>query len=428
MRHRIIVVAGLVALALAASIAPAAAAPTPGGDPGVRKASGRALDLKSIRSKPAAPARHGKPAVTTSSADCAQVRKNPRAFAKGAKYVSCTSTEPVDKSKAGGLSTQAVSSCSNDENGIIWYWRSGACQWDYFYETIIDGDGAIVGTATFRITQEMTLQSNSGLFFENVTLEFLVGWGLSAGNRQVSLGGACQGGGCQTLNGLAYGSSIGIGQSKTGQIVYEGAATGKRTWTDTRYLFVLYTPPGVLGPTSSEWWGPPSIRCDKELNGVNGGCVIPADVPTYYPSVSQFGAAAINIAVAQNLPDHWGWYTPLTRLINDSLSNSNRAAVCAGFVADPYVTRDSCDEFAFASTYQSGPLLNPRTTDCAEIIPWTDGSAWYYEVVKMNGYERCLRGHVDSNMNSLLGAFLGSSFLTPNRVLDGDGYYVTPVM
>jgi hypothetical protein len=34
---------------------------------------------------------------------------------------------------------------------------------------------------------------------------------------------------------------------------------------------------------------------------------------------------------------------------------------------------------------------------------------------------------VNSSDNSLLGALLGSTFLSPNRVLDGDPYYVTPV-
>jgi hypothetical protein len=36
-------------------------------------------------------------------------------------------------------------------------------------------------------------------------------------------------------------------------------------------------------------------------------------------------------------------------------------------------------------------------------------------------------GHVNSSDNSLRGALPGSTFLTPNRVLDGDPYYVTPV-
>ncbi len=78
---------------------------------------------------------------------------------------------------------------------------------------------------------------------------------------------------------------------------------------------------------------------------------------------------------------HWGLQgvgQPLTRLANQATQRSNRTKICGAsvFTADPtlntalvpYDDQDSCDEFPFAATYQSGAQTGVTSgTACAQL-------------------------------------------------------------
>jgi len=97
----------------------------------------------------------------------------------------------------------------------------------------------------------------------------------------------------------------------------------------------------------------------------SGGCVIPAYTPTLTLSIRQAGASAALFKWAQTHMDaHWGLKgkgSPLTRasggagegnmkIVCDSTFRRQGAVVVKGGSNDV----DSCDEFPFASTVQSG--------------------------------------------------------------------------
>jgi hypothetical protein len=137
------------------------------------------------------------------------------------------------------------------------------------------------------------------------------------------------------------------------------------------------------------------------------------------------------IAFAQYyLPDGWGYAQPLRRLADDGLANTNRSIVCAGFVPDPTVPGgDSCDEYAFAKTYQSGAMLGQTGAQCAEIKPYIDDvtGTWYIQLVNNVTFtERCVRGHVTLADNTDVGGDLGR-FTQQQRLLDFDPYWVNVV-
>lgn len=128
--------------------------------------------------------------------------------------------------------------------------------------------------------------------------------------------------------------------------------------------------------------------------------------------------------------DHWGQKpagTPLTRLADVNQARRNRDAMCDGFVEDPQVASDSCDEFPFASSYQNGNMLGLSPSQCAEVFPIWVGAPNYWEFVVSEGYstsQRCGIGHVTLSHNQSTGGAYGA-FIRNNRVLDGDPFWMT---
>lgn len=133
-------------------------------------------------------------------------------------------------------------------------------------------------------------------------------------------------------------------------------------------------------PISPTWFQvPATIRCDKTFNlktspdGKSRGCVFPAIHPTMKLPLTNAGQA--NVAWSMNnLTDHWGLEgkgKPLKVEGDDAVADSNRGKICRDgtFKKDPRVPQDSCDEFPFAMTKQSGGQLGLKGKDCAEIRP-----------------------------------------------------------
>ncbi|GIH16898.1 hypothetical protein [Rugosimonospora africana] len=370
---------------------------------------------------PKKPAMKSSKANVTNKGDCATAQANLKSFAaKGQKTVSCTTVGSMPPK--GGMTPAVVPPCASLETGIWWYQRDGACMISYITETIFEAnDGEILGQAFFQVNQDLSLQYNRTTYFENETITFYDYWGLGDTTHELTMVGYCDGS-CTLLDGSAWDNLISPGQTVYGQTVYEGVTFGPRTYSATGYVFQLLVPSAAsTGPLY--WYGPPTIRCDGELNNVGAGCVFPEWTPIWGASVAAYGAAALNIDIAElYLPDGWGLVTPLTRQTDQGRMDANRNAVCSGFIS--FGGTDSCDEYAFASTHQSGGELGLRFANCAEVGYTQAGGQWVWYEVRWTGNEHCLIGHVDLASNVSLGRSLSNEVYTPYRVLDGDPFYV----
>jgi hypothetical protein len=417
MRARTFVAAAIATVALVAGLAPAASA-------AVDERTG--IRIGELGEKPTTPEWHNAGGTSlTSGADCATVRANLASYrARGVERIECFTVKP-GKAPTGG-EVRAAPSCAGLQQEMWWYQRGGACVIHHIIGAIIDNQGKLLGEYLFEISQELNLQFNQPTFFDNVAITGVAAWGIADVPRTLTVTGTCDNG-CATLDGTAWSGLISKGQTRLGQLVWQGVSGSVPSFTNTSYTWNISPPPGILQAPPLTWTGPGGIRCDNTLANVGPGCVMPGDAPTFYPSISVHREAAINIWVAQNyLPDGWGLYTPLTRQTNQSAIDRNRNLACNAFVARPDVANDSCDEYAFASSHQSARELGvPSGAMCAEIVPWqdTDG-AWYFEPVQLDGGEACMVGHVPVYYNSLLGSYLSNDLYTPNRVIEGDQYYV----
>lgn len=185
--------------------------------------------------------------------------------------------------------------------------------------------------------------------------------------------------------------------------------------------------PGVF-----EFDVPPTVRCDATAGFTQPqGCAIASFAPTLVVSGYATGntSAAFVRYFQSNNADHWGVYpsgTPLTRLVNQGQIQANRDLMCAGFVPDSRVNGDSCDEFPFAGTYQSGRMLGQTARLCSQIVPQFDSATSTWQFIKYAGYstsQRCGIGHVVGSDNQFVGSLYGT-FVLDNRVIDGDPFWI----
>lgn len=219
---------------------------------------------------------------------------------------------------------------------------------------------------------------------------------------------------------------------------------GEVNQTPTHYELLAVAPP--FAPLNTAHWNSPlAYRCDHALTGIAGpGCVFPEFTPTFIVSRREFGAAAALIQWAQvNMSAHWGvrGHEPLRRLAGRAAIDANRRVICETDFHRfrPWVARhgtlmvaDSCDEFPFAATYESG-AMGPgevRTgADCAQVqavkTSDTGSEAQIWNAVKPIGKfsraAKCVRGHIPITLNENLGTnretgYLG--FIRSERLLD----------
>ena len=129
------------------------------------------------------------------------------------------------------------------------------------------------------------------------------------------------------------------------------------------------------------------------------------------------------------LVDHRGRDTPMGRLPDDKIKDVNRRAMCKDgtWVADPRVQpQDSCDDFPFAGSWESGAMFGLTGASCAQVRPFIDpvSGRWVIGIYGTITYaERCIRGHVDLLDNDGVGGDLGR-YAQAQRLLDRDSYYV----
>jgi hypothetical protein len=235
-----------------------------------------------------------------------------------------------------------------------------------------------------------------------------------------------------------------LADGTTGTLNYtDSVAKGGANTFKTFYELTLVAP--NYTPVQFKWKLPVSIRCDNNLPGITGpGCVFPSFTPTFTVSRAQWGSSAAMVAWAQtNLSAHWGLRgtgKPLTRLTSSKAIDSNRKIICetdwkafSPWVSGSITDKDSCDEFPFASTYQSG-AMNGVTTgkECAQVEAVKTSStgtiAHIWNAVKPIGTfsknARCVRGHIPITLNTGLGRVSYRNFIKAVRLLNKDPFWI----
>ncbi|MFJ7213476.1 hypothetical protein [Amycolatopsis sp. NPDC098790] len=378
------------------------------------------------------PARALAPVAPTAAAPtCAGVKADmARYAASGAQSVLCIdSTAPATTPATTGDKKAAAAWCSGEESQTWWITRSETCVHGItlVYTVTQIPTGAILGTATFDVSHEITLSNTNTEISDDAAVTLVA----SSGELAVpiaSFSATCSAP-CSALDGDGFTlEKFTKGETEDAFFSYGDDPVDSADLFNTSYSFTVQPPPNTVPVDPTANWSTPSslFRCDDLVSGFDG-CVIPEFTPELEVTVSRHQAAAIGIAVAQSLPDGWGSAVELTRLANESAAEANRRKICEDgtWVKRPDVRDDSCDEYAFARSRQSGGQLGLTGKDCAEIVPWfddTDGT-WYFEGIRYTGQERCLRAHVPLDENSLVGSDLGA-LTNSARLLDNDKYWV----
>lgn len=184
-------------------------------------------------------------------------------------------------------------------------------------------------------------------------------------------------------------------------------------------------------------------RCDTQVTAADR-CVDQAYTPTLELSLTTYGSAADMIAWAQGtLSGHWGLQgvgQPLTRLASAVIGNRNRRIICrdgsfhnmGAAIGGNNGDRDSCDEYPFAATYQSGALNGVTAgAQCAQVTAVQTGTtgneAADWNTVTpagtVTGNEACARGHIPLRLNRNTGLAYARLILS-DRLIDRDPFWV----
>jgi hypothetical protein len=430
------------------TIGPASAAPLPTAQSGY--------------AAPAAPsAGADAAAVATGSQSCSLVRADLNAFAqraaaRGLSQVGCWQADPAsagpstERSLVGqklppisaGPRAATTASCSV-LSGSTWdLLRTSACLNAGLTYTVFDLDtGVVNGTAQFTVTQAIDANAASTDWAESDTLTLVSEFGTAVDLSAAWTTGCstpCSPASASPWDGpqpLAPGDTL-SGETSFSDPGLSRAAPGPDAMNESYTLDV--TQPAVL-PAAPLTWSSPTVRCDNVLRVAPAGCVFPDATPQYVVPISQYGAAAAMIQWAQqNLTGAWGSpAAPLHRLGIPAQTQMNRRVICRrGWRRNPAISTDSCDEYPFASTKESGALHGVTSgTQCAQVeavrdpaVPATAPLAQQWPSVRVIGTfaatAACVRGHIPQTLNEDVGRIGLATLTRLARLLPGDAYTV----
>jgi hypothetical protein len=329
-----------------------------------------------------------------------------------------------------------------------WVNRTQACVLGAASVKIRNPQGEQIGYVAFAITQSMQLNPRSRGFSEVIKVVKVVVQG-EAPIFGINLFVSC-GSKCSVTNDWPQGIPVEVGAK--GTINYaDKVGKGAIDTFKTSYLLTLVA--AGFSPVQFSFNLPIKIRCDDELSEgfTVAGCVFPSVIPTLTVSRADYGASAAMIGWAQqHLSAHWGLRgkgEPLTRLASTTQKNVNRRIVCnrAWQAYPPWVAdngkvniKDSCDEFPFATTGQSGAMKNGKTdesfsgAECAQVKAVTTANsgspARIWNGVEVIGsysvHARCVRGHIPLSLNTDLGSAAWKAFIASDRLLNKDEFWV----
>ena len=439
MRKRIIILAALAAgLGLAAGAMPAASAATSTGSRSAGQST--AVDFTSI---PGGPKDVGIQVKTNAvvGTQCGKTLADSSKYAaKGITTVGCLerATVPVSgqvpkisASAAGGNTVW----CQSDPTNEWWVTRTTGCVYNeqVNYTQYNTQTGAESGSATIMFSDSIVLNTSSSQFTETNYVTMVNEDNVP--ELLVTYSGGCNSL-CVVLDPTAEDNAVlTLGSTVSGNTTYSDAPFAQSLDVTDLAATLSITPPGgnLVSPATIN--DPASIRCDNGLAvSTTTGCIYPQVTPTVGFSLSSTGSTAVIDGWAMiNEQAHWGYYgngQPLTRITNSATGDSNRAAICGNFVS--LYTNDSCEEFPFASTYQSYGYGKKCSKDgtcpgdsCAQVRAVNTNGQWsinYLGTVTLA--EPCVRGHADITSQNRQGGTL-SSFYQQNRVMDADPYWVS---
>jgi hypothetical protein len=288
--------------------------------------------------------------------------------------------------------------------------------------------GAVMGTASLAISQDAELSATSTTWDEAIYVSITAVSG-AVSTLEIGFTASCTSP-CSMVQPSPWVGlqPIGQGQTLSGHVTYTDTPNPGPDSINPSYQLEVIQPGATPTQPYLNWSSVTTWRCDNLVTSY-AGCAIPAYTPTLGISFSQRGAAAATYDWAQiNLPDHWGSSSknqPLHRLADSARQQTNRDIICDGtFVKDPAVVNDSCDEFSFAATYESGAMFGLTGSQCAEIEPYQQNGLWYFKDINtVTGTERCVRSHVPLADNTGAGSDV-AALTNTYRMLDHDPYWL----
>jgi hypothetical protein len=330
-------------------------------------------------------------------------------------------------------------SCDSLPTGNWWILRLSICVESNFGEQFLV-NGNLVGTSNYAFAEQINTSATRTSWTESDYATLLSNTGIAAAN---SLGWttSCSSP-CTPASSVLWPlTPIAVGQTLHGTATFSDAPAAGSMNVLKETPTVTMGMPGASPPTIPHTLGTDQggVRCDNGLAVSNSaGCVVPNFTPTLSVSTATYGASAAMISWAQaNLSGHWGLQgsgQPLTRLASNSQANTNRNVVCPSSFpkGSTGVANDSCDEFPFAKTYQSGALNGVTSgSQCAQVTAvrtaTTGSTAQQWAKISVigtpTGSEKCIRGHIPLPLNTDVGGELGR-FTQAQRLINKDPYWL----
>jgi hypothetical protein len=358
--------------------------------------------------------------------------------ANGKKAAICvTSTPTVAPSNApaparvGARAVPAVSSaCPAPGGQWVVRTRYDDCSLQGWIFTAMDLNGKNIGQATFLINQDMILAESSEFFVENDTITYSNATGFFT-MLQPGFPGYAQffpscTAPCQVVS-VPGEFPMTPSEVESFPVTFE-TPTGVGAVVNTSVSYQMtFMIPDAISDNVARWNNPAPIRCDNDVapGATTVGCVFPGYTPTLVVPASVYGTAAVNIAVGETfLRGNPGYLTPLHR--GDTADRQgNMDAVCDStfFHNTLLVPNDSCDEYPFASSLESGGQLSLTGVNCLETVPQIVNGVWKVWFLTAPVGQQCERGHVPNDQNTAVGGPL-SVLYSANRMLIGDAYFV----
>ncbi|MGQ4514592.1 hypothetical protein [Streptomyces sp. DW26H14] len=289
--------------------------------------------------------------------------------------------------------------------------------------------GLPLGTAEMELDAVVSLNASSAKFTETNYISMVGGdLPLLLTNVTGDCSSACTAGSTtgETSAALTLGSTVSGVTTFT-----DNPAQGAKDET-TPELSILQAAPGDIPLDPAVDSGVP-VRCDTGLIKTNAkvpststGCVHDLFKPTVTFSLAQTGSTvAIDDWAIETVNPAWGQAEPLERISDEKVRDANRAAICDSTFVGQYAD-DSCEEYPFASTTQSGGWNGLTGEQCAQVEAVNDGGGnWVINTeVPPTGKEGCVRGHADTTSQNSQGGVL-STFVQQNRMIADDEYYIS---
>ncbi|WUS96753.1 hypothetical protein OHA46_08645 [Streptomyces sp. NBC_00708] len=411
-----------------------------------------------------------------------RAKKHDQALRKAAEAEALKAGE-TPSAAAGGGAVELVDWCYDKPAGKDYMSRTEACLKNIGGAKLIfiDADNLTIGTAEFNVEQRIKTYPNKGAsgsdfaeFDQQIRIvPVAADPALGGVTMNWRIGSTCSS--CVSSNvkwADAQNNNAGPDAHWTmddfeppygdrwGRVATTWSGTGKETinlgWSVTATVDASTTASAAanFGTTGIDAIHELAPRCDDIVAGSAPGCVLPYSVQNWTLDTNLYPAAgAYYWYMQQVMPDHAGskrWDSLMHYLGPDTperngaggtwTSANSRARVCDStwsvHPTDPSVGNVDCDEFAMASTHESGGYpksvnLVTSGSKCAQFLTdkMGDGSANFGILADTrtvangpSGTERCGRAGIPSKQNQT--AFSG--FPVPSwRMLDGDGFFLT---